>query len=148
MQVKNDTAACSMCIMHTQCWRPTSPPSRPGLQLPQSCMSLRRASQKNRKRPKSWVYALPSVNFLCEQDFDVCESGPGQGGWGLSGRLGPNEKIHNSGLLCLFTLSPSCLVHGDGGVGVHSTWHGRTHWGVTWWRTHCRVCQESAHTGQ
>lgn len=24
-----------------------------------------------------------------------------------------NEKIYNSGLLCLFTLSPSCLVGGE-----------------------------------
>lgn len=48
----------------------------------------------------------------------------------------PNEKIYNSGLLCLFTLSPSCLVGGgetergrrEGGMeggGVGPTWSDR-----------------------
>lgn len=65
------------------------------------------------------THFLPSVCFLWEQDFDVCESGPGWGGWSLCGRLGPNERLHNSGLLCLFTLSPSCqdLRDGTGAAG-------------------------------
>ena len=72
------------------------------------------------------TYFLPSVCFLWEQDFDVCESGPGWGGWSLCGRLGPNERLHNSGLLCLFTLSPSCQDLRDGtgaagGGGAHYT---------------------------
>lgn len=45
------------------------------------------------------------------------------GGWGLCGRLGPNEKLHNSGLLCLFTLSHSCQDLEDGGGKVRATLH-------------------------
>lgn len=34
--------------------------------------------------------------------------GPWAGGWGLSGRPGPNKKIYYIGLLCLFTLLFGC----------------------------------------
>lgn len=94
----------------------------------------RRGKESRReKKPTSATSLHTSMCGCCfyvKPDFDVCESGP-MAGAGYGAEVGvveprPNEKIDNSGLLCLFTLSPSCLVgrerqneggrRGNGGV--------------------------------
>lgn len=104
-----------------------------------SCVSsLRRRTQK----AKSWAYAHPSAIFLSEQDFDVCQSGPGEGteawleDWGLMKR--------SKNVACCVCL-PFCPAAWTVEIGEHSSWprrdgrHGNAHWRMAWWCTHCSV---------
>lgn len=72
-------------------------------------------------------YTLPSGYFFMWAGLWCLRVRPWVGGWGLCGRLGPNEKLHNSGLLCLFTLSPSCQDLRVGGGGLHYWNRSRLH---------------------
>lgn len=63
---------------------------------------------------KPWVYTLASVYFYVSKTLMFVSQALGRGAEARAEDRGSNEKIHNSGLLCLFTLLPSCPGHGDG----------------------------------
>lgn len=125
-----------------------------------------RGREKKNTSATSLHTSMCGCCFYVKSDFDVCESGP-MAGAGCGAEVGvvergPNEKIYNSGLLCLFTLSPSCLVGGgrqkEGGRRERERESGRpdlTGVGAGWvvgvggvleghGCTSCQLCQETA----
>ena len=99
-------------------WRHTPSPSRPqahGCHRASWMSSLRRLTQKKRNRKFTHFHLC----FLSERDFDVCESGPGQGAeawlerWGLM-----NRSTTVACCVCLPFHPAAWIVE----VGEHSSW--------------------------
>ena len=91
-QVKNTAAACACvrCLFSVQVMVRLTPHAfsikTTGSQLPRSELRVFTKEADTHEEEKK----KPNREFthLHLKDFDVCESGPGQGGWGLTGRVG------------------------------------------------------------
>lgn len=127
-----------------------------GSQLPKSEIHVFTKETDIQKKAKSWVYALPSLCMcflwgggLVSRSWMFVSQALGRG-------LRPDWKtgarwIDPQQWLVVFVYPFAQLsglwrwesIHHDlGETGGHG------HIRMTWWSTHCKVCQESSHTGQ